>query len=571
MPNPVAANDLQPISGSLQTSRVSYGVETAGKNYGQNYNGTTWYSDIPNNGQFYTIISDNYTANYYNSRSLAEGAYVEGGLPAVDEYSAPVFWVTPGTSSLDIVTIVNGLPDRIGQIPFNSGSQALNWIASSSNYFAVGPDYYAQIDADNLQLYLNANQIISYPTTMSAWYDLSGNNKNGSLINGPLFDSNGYITFDGVDDSCTFPINTFNSGSPQQGTFSILMKFPTLNTSSATIIFQDGGDGNNLIYLYRNDGFPTNQYNWLIYSTGSTGQGFYLQGTTYLPGIWYDTTFTFDNTGTGSIYRNGELINSSATVGGGNFISWKRTGNNQPGINPASAVGTGSIQAFKWYNKALSIAEVKQNYYGGPIVTNGLIYAIDAGNLVSYPKSGTTAYDLTGSNNGTLTNGTGFSSEDGGTWTFDGVDDGINIGTLTPTGGATFEAWINITSGNSNYGAIFTNWGSSANAFFIGTFPSSNYIQVYFNGSLIFEVLNLPFSTWILLTVTNNGSNVSAYVNGILTNTASGTLVSATGITSIGYDINRIDYPFKGNISNAKIYNRALTAAEVLQNYNATK
>ena len=83
MPNPVAANDLSPISGSLQTSRISYGVETAGKNYGQNYNSTTWYSDIPNNGQFYTIISDNYTANYYVSRSNAGGGYVEGGLPAV--------------------------------------------------------------------------------------------------------------------------------------------------------------------------------------------------------------------------------------------------------------------------------------------------------------------------------------------------------------------------------------------------------------------------------------------------------------------------------------------------------
>ena len=161
MPNPVAVNDLSPISGSLQTSRISYGVETAGKDYGQDYNGTTWYSDIPNNGQFYTIISDNYTANYYVSRSNAGGAYVEGGLPAVDEYSAPVFWVTVGTSSLDVITIVNGLPDRVGQVPFNSGSQALNWVASSSNYFAVGPDYYEQIDADQLQLYLDANQIIS--------------------------------------------------------------------------------------------------------------------------------------------------------------------------------------------------------------------------------------------------------------------------------------------------------------------------------------------------------------------------------------------------------------------------
>ena len=114
MPSPVAANDLYPISGSVQTSRISYAVEPAGKDYGQNYNGTHWYSDIPNDGTRYTIVTDNYTANYYVSRSLADGGYVEGGLPAVDEYSAPVFWQTVGTSSLDVITIVNGLPDRVG-------------------------------------------------------------------------------------------------------------------------------------------------------------------------------------------------------------------------------------------------------------------------------------------------------------------------------------------------------------------------------------------------------------------------------------------------------------------------
>jgi hypothetical protein len=199
MPNPVAVNDLSPISGSLQTSRISYAVETAGKDYGQDYNGTTWYSDIPQNGSQYTIITDNYTANYYVSRSNAEGAYVEGGLPAVDEYSAPVFWLTAGTSSLDIITIVNGLPDRRGQIPFNSGSQALNWVASSSNYFAVGPPY-EQTDTDQMLFYVNASQVISYPTTQSTWYDISGNNSNVSLQNTPSWDSSGWFSGDGVDD-----------------------------------------------------------------------------------------------------------------------------------------------------------------------------------------------------------------------------------------------------------------------------------------------------------------------------------------------------------------------------------
>ena len=218
MPNPVAVNDLSPISGSLQTSRISYGVETAGKNYGQAYNSTTWYSDIPQNGSQYTIISDNYTANYYVSRSNAGGAYVEGGLPAVDEYSAPVFWLTAGTSSLDIITIVNGLPDRIGQVPFNSGSQALNWIISSSNYFAVGPPF-EQIDADSLGLYVNGGQIISYPTTMSSWYDISGQNNRFTLTNGPTYNTSGWINFDGSDDYAL----TVNTTLPSNATSSMII------------------------------------------------------------------------------------------------------------------------------------------------------------------------------------------------------------------------------------------------------------------------------------------------------------------------------------------------------------
>ena len=53
MSTPVTVNDLTPISGSVQTSRISYAVEPAGKNYGQNYGGKNWYSDIPNDGKCY--------------------------------------------------------------------------------------------------------------------------------------------------------------------------------------------------------------------------------------------------------------------------------------------------------------------------------------------------------------------------------------------------------------------------------------------------------------------------------------------------------------------------------------
>jgi hypothetical protein len=65
-------------------------------------------------------------------------------------------------------------------------------------------------------------------------------------------------------------------------------------------------------------------------------------------------------------------------------------------------------------------------FYRGPnIVTDGLTFAIDAASERSYPGSGTTAYDLVGSYNGALTNGVGFNSANGGSFTFDGIDDYI--------------------------------------------------------------------------------------------------------------------------------------------------
>ena len=62
------------------------------------------------------------------------------------------------------------------------------------------------------------------------------------------------------------------------------------------------------------------------------------------------------------------------------------------------------------------------------IVTDGLVLAIDAANTKSYPGSGTTWYDISRNNsNGSLVNGSTFSSENLGTVTFNGVDQYYNL------------------------------------------------------------------------------------------------------------------------------------------------
>jgi hypothetical protein len=572
MPNPVAVNDLSPISGSLQTSRVSYGVETAGKNYGQNYNSTNWYSDIPNNGQFYTIISDNYTANYYVSRSNAGGAYVEGGLPAVDDYSAPVFWITAGTSSLDVITIVNGLPDRIGQVPFNSGSQALNWVASSSNYFAVGPDYYQQIDADNLRLYLDANQIISYPTTQSTWYDLSGYTKNGILENGlgTSWNSNGWFDFDGSDDDVNLGVtNTLYSGS---------------NVSWEVLFNSDSTTGYRALFGNANTAPP---YVALHLSTGTMGLRWEVSVTagTYVDSVlatatinrWQHFVVTYD----GSIFRT--YLNGVAT----GTVSWTQgLGNNTQTFYIGrfwAGLFNGLMEKFRIYQKTLSAADAAQNYYGGPIVTDGLVFAVDAGNLVSYPKSGTSWYNLTGSVDGTLTNGPTFSPADGGELIFDGTDDYIDFGNpgslFNPaTSTMTMMGWIYVKNNQSNI--LIGLQESGAGSLSLGTNSSGNvrFICRPTAGSqgTIDSSATLALNTWYHIAMTkdtaNSISDCTLWINGSPVNTASSTVNFPTSTAAI-----RSAYYFDANIysniniGSIQVYNRALTAAEVLQNYNATK
>jgi hypothetical protein len=539
MPQPVTYNPGTPVSGSIQENSISYVVDGQNRNYRGGFGGLSWMSEVP---------AANNVIFIGNSTSLGRG-------PA----NIPLFYPSYNNSAANIIYAANTLPGSPRN--FTTTGSAYDW-AVTNNFFINNSDNpIPRIDADGLALYLDASQPTSYPQTGTSWYDFSGKNNNGTLVNGPTWNSNGYFTFDGVDDFVQIP-NAVSLRPSNELTIEMVVRAVSITANWNLLYGQNPYTGGQLVFL----------------ETGGTliRALHYVNGTEYRCNtnesisttVFKHIVFTFKTGDAIRSYFNGtpstveSLPAGTFTYNTTNPYYLSYFGGSIPNIQ---------YDTVKSYNKALTESEIKQNYFQGNIVTGSLVFMVDANNLVSYPKSGTTAYALTGSNNGTLINGTGYSNSNGGTWTFDGVDDGINIGTLTPTGGATFEAWINITSGNSNYGAIFTNWGSSADAFFIGTYPSSNYIQVYFNGFLIFQVLNLPFNTWILLTVTNNGSNVSAYVNGILTNTASGTLVPATGVTSIGYDVNRTNYPFKGNISNAKIYNKALTSDEVQQNYQATK
>lgn len=207
--------------------------------------------------------------------------------------------------------------------------------------------------------------------------------------------------------------------------------------------------------------------------------------------------------------------------------------------------------------------------YGGPdIVTNGLVLHLDAANNKSYPGSGTTWFDLSGNNNhGTLVNGPAYSSINTGIFILDGVNDYINIP-------------INLT--NTQYTIIAAaRYSSSINTKRIITSITGNWLMGWWNGQTnkyyaenwVSDVSGGVVETsWISYAGTGNYSadSWSLYRNGVLLIGPNANGINGPNGIRIG-ESGSYGERSACEISYILVYNRVLTASEILQNYNATK
>jgi hypothetical protein len=210
---------------------------------------------------------------------------------------------------------------------------------------------------------------------------------------------------------------------------------------------------------------------------------------------------------------------------------------------------------------------------GGPnIITSNLVLCLDAANSKSYPGSGTTWFDLSGNeNNGTLVNGVGYNSGNGGSLVFDGVDDFVSIGNIGSPQQFTCSFWVIPTELNKDAGNNFRRILVSS--------VSNNFILIEQNGAISFRVPgvstvnytagSVSLNTWSQVTCVYNQNHRIIYQNGNFVQQnqiGTGTVNLGTiQITDVSAQI------FKGNISNFNIYNRALTPQEINQNYNVLK
>ncbi len=211
-------------------------------------------------------------------------------------------------------------------------------------------------------------------------------------------------------------------------------------------------------------------------------------------------------------------------------------------------------------------------YYGG-IVLNGLVLNVDAAKADSYPKTGTTWRDIStgGSNNGTLTNGPMFDSNNKGSIVFDGTNDIVNFGPFSLLTGSNFSLsfWVKLNVNNTVQVPIAKDSHFSI-AFFnnqVSYADGSNWNYSAFGNYSTFSV-----DTWYNIVAVRNGTNVTLYSNSasIASLTFGGSVTGNANNFYLGAYAGNA-YFFKGNISSMLIYNKSLTSTEVTQNYNALK
>ena len=214
------------------------------------------------------------------------------------------------------------------------------------------------------------------------------------------------------------------------------------------------------------------------------------------------------------------------------------------------------------------------------IVIDGLQLYLDANNSTSYPGSGTIWYDLSGNgNNVTMQNSSSitYSSSGGGYFTLASQGYFSKASTTNlPTGSSpyTLSAWIQLGSTWATNGVILIGsaFGTTngVNAFRMN---GTNQLENYWWGNDYAVGISLsPTTQWFNCVAQWDGTNRSLWLNGVQvgTQTASGLNVT-NSLLQIGLTWVPGNEYLQGNIGQALIYNRALSSAEILQNYAAVR
>jgi hypothetical protein len=438
----------------------------------------------------------------------------------------------------------------------------------------------------NLILHLDAANSLSYPGTGSTWYDLSGFGHSCGLINGPTFKpiKGGVISFDGSNDRAVVTRDTTKPlFTNSDFTLHCIFKYKNIDNSLHRIAgFAD--IENCLDCWITTNGTPTylGQNIRSCFDDDSSGSRVFSTGT-FEHIEFVDLVYSSTSSGK-KLYINGGLNRTALTQSPVTSNYSFYIGSQESG----SYVTNMEISLLQVYNRELTQAEVTQNYnafrnrFEKPsAISDSLLLDFDFAKQYSYTGTGNTMYNLSGLGyTATLLNSPTYSSASPGYMSFDGTNDYVESSTFSGVGNTYFTlniwfykptSWANAYRklaiiGTGHFTSLYMSEGPGP-VFYFG-------IGLSGSGQIGPETTKMPaVDQWHMATGTWDGSNVKLYIDGALISsvTGSGSYPSTwdTSTFKIGYGYGS-EY-FTGYISQVQLYNRALSATEVMQNFNAMR
>jgi len=419
----------------------------------------------------------------------------------------------------------------------------------------------------------------SYPGTGTGVTELSRVSANPALNSGVAYYANpkGYFEFDGSNDNIPFTLTNFGTTT----TVEIWMKMKAFVGGmpfgfALYDIWTGGGASGTLGYN------TANGDSYGLTSTQVTNLGLFNQWKHYIFEMRSDVAYTNNK-----IYINGQsqtlsqvggtegTANRNFNSGNGRISSWLNdNGYHQPM----------DIALFRVYNRALSSGEILQNYnalskrfnYLENPVSDGLVLYLDAANTRSYSGTGVTAFSISGiGSTGTLTNGPTYRTANGGSFVLDGTNDYIYapVDTSLFSTQATMVIWLknDVATPSSGQTGISGYFGAGGGNDHYPWADGAAYMSTFRNGRIgpITLSASIGRTSAHMLTITADTTSWKLYQNTTLITTQSG--LSSVYLDNFNIGTSGGTYYYQGNIYAFMIYNRALSADEILQNYNAFK
>jgi len=430
----------------------------------------------------------------------------------------------------------------------------------------MGLSHAPRVITDGIVLALDAANTRSYVGSGTTWTDLIGSN-NGTLTNGPVFTQEpklepfggaGAVEFDGTGDYLTAPDSSGLLSLPGSFTIELFTYFSTV-TSQVTFVCKTEDNS---------------QFAWFLQYIASSGGIRFYPGTgggigtpitfawTPSTGTWYHLALTRDASNNVRMFVDGVQIGNTST----NTDNLSSTGQITIGDN-IDVLGT---QELNGYISNLRIIKGRALYTSNFTPPRKKLEVTSDTVLLTCEKG--TIKDRSSSAHAITINGNAKSISGASYFEFDGVDDYVsgNLSTLTSWSMCIWYLSTDITSKFVFYPFSCNNAANGLG--FGGTNDSTtNGRWYFFDGTNVLSSTNTAVTTnvWYNLVVTKSSTTYNLYTNGSLSLNTSGVDLNCT-LYSLGRRGDGLWYA-KGNIAQASIYNRALTAAEVSQNYNALR